>query len=150
MHHDVTDADSAVALGSGEVPVLATPRLIAWMEAQTVREAQPMLGEGQTTVGTAIRVEHLRATRVGGAVEVTATPPVEADGGRLTFSVLAVDGSGRIVAQGEIERAIVDRGRFLAGVSATDTAADNTASDGAAIKATDAPGDEGSDADARH
>lgn len=124
MRHEVTDADTATALGSGDVPVLATPRLIAWMEAQTVREAQPLVGDGQTTVGTAVRIEHLRATPVGGFVEVTATPPIEADGGKLTFSVLAVDGSGQIAAQGEIERAVVDRARFLARVSAADKGTD--------------------------
>lgn len=137
MRHEVTDADSAVALGSGDVPVLATPRLIAWMEAQTVREAQPLLGAGQTTVGIAIRVEHLRATPVGGVVEVTATPPIETESRRLTFTVLAVDGSGRIAAQGEIERAIVERDRFLAGASAAQAAA-NTGTD------------TGTDADASH
>lgn len=119
MRHEVTDADTAVALGSGDVPVLATPRLIAWMEAQTVREAWALLHEGQTTVGTAVRVEHLRATPLGGFVEVTATPPIEAGDRKLTFSVLAVDGSGQIVAQGEIERAIVDRARFLARAAAS-------------------------------
>ena len=118
MHHRVTDADTATALGSGDVPVLATPRLVAWMEAETVRAAQPLLGAGQTSVGTAVRVQHLRATAVGGGVEVTATPPTGVTGRRLTFSVLAVDGSGEIVAQGEIERAIVDRDRFLGAVSA--------------------------------
>src|SRR6185437_3823803 len=90
MRHEVTEADSAIALGSGDVPVLATPRLIAWMEARTVQEAQPLLGEDQTSVGTAIRIEHLRATPIGG----------------------------------EVERAVVDRDRFLAGLSAAHTAAD--------------------------
>jgi fluoroacetyl-CoA thioesterase len=62
MRHEVTDADTAAALGSGDVPVLATPRLIAWMEAATVRAAAAFLVKGQTTVGTAIRIEH-RADR---------------------------------------------------------------------------------------
>lgn len=119
MRYEVTDADTATALGSGDVPVLATPRLIAWMEAETVRAAQSLLAAGQTTVGTAVRIEHLRATAVGGGVEVTATLPPEAAGRRLTFSVLAVDGSGRVAARGEIERAIVDRERFLADVAAS-------------------------------
>ena len=55
MRHEVTDNDTAAALGSGDVPVLATPRLIAWMEAATVRAVTAFLGRGQTTVGTAIR-----------------------------------------------------------------------------------------------
>lgn len=113
MRYTVTDADTATALGSGDVPVLATPRLIAWMEAATVRVAQPVLEAGQTTVGTAVRIEHRRATAVGGGIEVTATLAQNADGRRLTFSVLAIDDAQQVVAAGEIERAIVDRGRFL-------------------------------------
>jgi fluoroacetyl-CoA thioesterase len=120
MRHEVTDNDTAAALGSGDVPVLATPRLIAWMEAATVRAVTAFLGRGQTTVGTAIRIEHRRATPVGGSVEITATPPRDVGGSRLTFHVQAVDGTGEVVAAGEIDRAIVDRQSFLASVSATD------------------------------
>lgn len=120
MGHEVTDADTASAIGSGDVPVLATPQLIAWMEAETVRAATAFLGSGQTTVGTGIRIQHRRATPVGGSVEITATPPSDVTGSRLTFRVQAVDGSGKVVAAGEIDRAIVDRQRFLASVSAAD------------------------------
>jgi predicted thioesterase len=67
----------------------------------------------QTTVGTAVRIEHRRATRVGDSVEVTAEPPAAATGRRLTFTVRAIDSSGEVVAVGEIDRAIVDRDRFL-------------------------------------
>jgi predicted thioesterase len=114
MRHEVTDADTATAMGSGDVPVLATPRLIAWLEAATVRAAAPFTGAGETTVGTEVRVRHLRATRVGGRVEVSAEPVPAAAPRRLTFVVRAVDGSGRLVATGEIDRAVVDRQRFLA------------------------------------
>lgn len=72
MRYEVTDADTAARVGSGDVPVLATPRLIAWLEAATVQAAAPFTGPGQTTVGTAVRIEHKRATKVGGTVEVTA------------------------------------------------------------------------------
>jgi len=113
MRHEVTDADTAASLGSGDVPVLGTPRLIAWMEAATVRAAAAFLGPGQTTVGTAVRVEHRRATAVGGSVEISATPSPEAGGRRLTFEVLGIDGSGQVVAAGQIDRVIVDRNRFL-------------------------------------
>ena len=116
MRHEVTDADTAAALGSGDVPVLATPRLIAWMEAATVRAAAAFL-TGQTTVGTAIRIEHRRATPVGGSVEITATPSRNAAGSRLTFDVQAIGGSGQLVPAGQIDRAIVDRQRFLASMS---------------------------------
>ena len=114
MFQQVTDADTAVSVGSGDVPVLATPQLIAWLEAATVAAAAPFTEPGRTTVGTAIRVEHVRAMPVGGRVEVTADPPVSLAGRQLTFSVRAVDESGRLVATGEIDRAIVGRQRFLA------------------------------------
>jgi fluoroacetyl-CoA thioesterase len=120
MHHEVSDTDTATALGGGDVPVLATPQLIAWMEAATLRASNAFLQTGQTTVGTAIRIEHRRATPVGGSIEITATPPYEAAGSRLTFHVQAVDSSGEVVAAGEIERTIVDRRRFLASVPALD------------------------------
>jgi fluoroacetyl-CoA thioesterase len=111
VRHEVTEADTAVMVGSGDVPVLATPRLIAWMEAATVRSAAAFIGAGQTTVGTAVRIEHRRPTPVGDSVEIDA--PHAPDGRRLTFSVRATDGSGKVVAAGEIDRAIVDRDRFL-------------------------------------
>jgi predicted thioesterase len=112
VRHEVTEADTAAAMGSGDVAVLATPRLIAWLEAATVAAAAPFLGDGQTTVGTAVRVEHRRPTQVGGSVEATAEPPAAADGYRLTFTVRATDGEGRTVASGEVDRAIVDRTLF--------------------------------------
>lgn len=121
MHHLVTDADTAAAMGSGDVPVLGTPRLIAWMEAATVSAAAGHLSAGQTTVGTAVRVEHRRATVVGDSVEITATPR-GVQGRRLTFAVQAVERSGQVVAEGEIDRVIVDRNRFLRGVSRPDAA----------------------------
>lgn len=113
MRYVVTDADTAASVGSGDVPVLATPRLIAWLEAATVAAAARFLGPGQTSVGTAVRIEHLRATKVGGAVDVFAEPPSAPSGRVLTFRVRAVDDSGQLVASGEIDRAIVDRERFL-------------------------------------
>lgn len=112
MRFEVTEADTAVALGSGDVRVLATPRLIAWLEAATVHTATSLIADGQTTVGSAIRVEHRRPTAVGGHVEVSAAPPA-ADGRRLTFAVQALDQNGRLVATGEIERVVVDRARFV-------------------------------------
>lgn len=113
MHFEVTDADTATALGSGDVPMLATPRLIAWMEAATVQAAARFLGAGETTVGTAVRIEHRRATPVGGRVEVIAEPPSAPAGPRVTFGVRAIDNLQELVAIGEIDRAIVNRDRFL-------------------------------------
>ncbi|HEU5416313.1 MAG TPA: hotdog domain-containing protein [Streptosporangiaceae bacterium] len=116
----VTEADTALAAGSGDVPVLATPRLLALAEAATVAAIAPHLARGQTSVGTAVHIEHRRATPVG--AQVTADAELTSvDGPRLTFSVTArhVVGSaggepGDVIAAGTVERAVVDRARFLA------------------------------------
>jgi predicted thioesterase len=120
MRRTVTGPDTATSMGSGDVPVLATPRLIAWLEAETVRAAAPLLQPGQTTVGTAIRIQHVAATAVGEIVDLTAAAPIRAAGDErhLSFTVRACDGAGRPVAHGEIDRVIVDRERFLARVAA--------------------------------
>lgn len=112
MRHHVTEADTAAAMGSGDVEVLGTPRLIAWLEAATVAAAAPYLADAQTSVGTAVRVRHRHPTPVGGTVQTHA----ELDGTgalpRLAFRVSAVDGSGTLVADGEIDRVVVDREGF--------------------------------------
>lgn len=118
MRHEVTDADTAAALGSGDVPVLATPRLIAWMEAATVHSAATLLTPHQTTVGTAVRIEHRRASVVGSSVEVAAVAPEGPAGRRLTFRVRATDAFGTLLAVGEMDRVIVDRQRFIQAASA--------------------------------
>lgn len=111
MRHEVTADDTALALGSGEVEVLATPRLVAWLEAATVAAAREIVGDGETTVGSGVRLRHRRPTPVGGRIETTAELR-ERDGARLTFAVHAVDGDGQVVGDGEIDRAVVDRATF--------------------------------------
>jgi fluoroacetyl-CoA thioesterase len=107
----VTEADTAQALGSGDVPVLATPRLLALAEAATVRATARYLPVGTTTVGTRVQLEHLSATPIGGTVEVAATLST-VDGRRLGFAVSAHDGE-TLAARGTVERVLVDRERFL-------------------------------------
>jgi fluoroacetyl-CoA thioesterase len=111
----VTAADTAVALGSGDVEVLATPRLVALTEEATVRAVAPGLAAGQTTVGTRVELEHMAATPIGRTVEAEAWL-VEVDGRRLAFVVEAHEGS-TVVARGRVERVVVDRQRFLDRVS---------------------------------
>jgi len=109
----VGEADTAQALGSGDVPVLATPRLVALAEAATVRATARHLPSGSTTVGTRVSVAHLAPTPIGGTVTVTAELST-VDGRRLAFAVSATDGAGTPVAEGTVERTLVDRARFLA------------------------------------
>jgi fluoroacetyl-CoA thioesterase len=112
MRHVVTDEDTAISLGSGDVAVLATPRLIAWLEAETVLVAAPLLEEGRTSVGTAVHIDHVKATPVGGSVEVSARRVTPDDERRLTFEVAATDDEGEAVGGGEITRVVVDRASF--------------------------------------
>ena len=114
MRYEVTEADTAAAVGSGEVAVLATPRLLAWLEAATLQAVAPLVSAERTTVGTAVRVKHRRPSPVGAPVEVTAHAPDSVDDHRVTCSVWAVDEHGTVLADGEIDRAIVDRSQFPA------------------------------------
>jgi fluoroacetyl-CoA thioesterase len=111
----VTSVDTAQAVGSGALPVLGTPRLLAWCESATCAAAQPMLSPGRTTVGTRVSLEHSAASAVGSVVQVTAEL-VHADGRLLRFAVAASDEDGRLLATGEITRVVVDTERFLARV----------------------------------
>jgi len=110
----VTDDDTATALGSGSLPVLATPRLLAWCEAATCAAVEPALPEGATSVGTRISLEHLAASPVGQAVEVSAsTTYVDGRLHRFTVSARHVGGNGKVVGSGEVTRVVVDAERFL-------------------------------------
>ena len=109
----VTPADTAEALGSGSLPVLGTPRLLAWCEAATCAAIEPALRAGETSVGTRVELEHTRGSLVGVRVEVTATP-VHRDGRLHRFSVVAREAEGGpVVATAEVTRVVVDAERFL-------------------------------------
>jgi predicted thioesterase len=111
----VSDSDTAQAVGSGSLPVLGTPRLLAWCEATTCAAAERLVGEGRTTVGTRVELEHRAASAVGSVVHVVADL-VHTDGRLLRFSVAASAPDGRLLATGEITRVVVDADRFLARV----------------------------------
>jgi predicted thioesterase len=104
-------ADTAVALGSGDIEVLGTPRLIALCEEATVSALAQELDDDVASVGMRIRVDHLQPTPVGAAVTADAVLD-KIDGRRLTFTV-SVSDSGGLVAAGKITRALVDRASFL-------------------------------------
>src|ERR1700734_2762755 len=84
----VTGGDTAEAMGSGNLPVLATPRLLALAEAATVAAVAPQLADGLTTVGTAVSLEHRKASPLGAEVVVEAEL-TEVDGRRLVFGFIA-------------------------------------------------------------
>ena len=108
----VTDADTAQTLGSGDVPVLGTPRVPALAEAATVAATARQLPGGVTTVGTRAEVEHRAPTPVGHLVTALATL-AKVDGRKLLFEVAVRDGE-ELVAEVRVERVILDRQRFIA------------------------------------
>ncbi|MPZ29130.1 MAG: thioesterase [Micromonosporaceae bacterium] len=107
----VTDADTAQAMGSGDVPVLGTPRILALAEAATVAATAARLAPGRTTVGTRVELEHTAPSPVGATVTATATL-AKVDGRRLLFEVQVTAG-GQTVAEARVERTLVDRQRFV-------------------------------------
>ena len=109
----VTEDDTAEALGSGSLPVLGTPRLLAWCEAATCAAIEPALPSGGTSVGTRVSLEHQAASPVGAGVEVSASATY-VDGRLHRFTVAARHtGDGKVVGTGEITRVVVDAERFL-------------------------------------
>ncbi len=113
IDHVVTNGDTASAVGSGALPVLATPRLIGWLEAATCAAVDEALPAGSTSVGTRLGLEHLRPAIVGTRVSCLATL-AHVDGRLLRFEVVATGEDGRVLAHGEITRVVVDEARFLA------------------------------------
>jgi predicted thioesterase len=107
----VDQGDTAIALGSGDVAVLGTPRLIALCEAATVAAVGGRLDATATTVGIKVTFEHIAASKVGAAVRAEAVLE-EVDGRILRFKVRAFEGD-KLIGRGEVVRAIVDRDRFL-------------------------------------
>lgn len=108
----VTDADTAQSLGSGDVPVLATPRVLALAEAATVAATARQIPGGITTVGTRAEIEHRAPTPVGHRVTARALL-TKTDGRTLFFEVTVHDGD-RLVAEVRVERVTLDRRRFIA------------------------------------
>jgi fluoroacetyl-CoA thioesterase len=108
----VSDADTATALGSGDLAVLATPRLLAWCEAVTCDAVADALAAGQTTVGSRVSLTHERPSPVGAEVVVRAAV-VHVDGRLVRYEVVAEHADGTVVGHGEVTRVVVDRDRFL-------------------------------------
>jgi fluoroacetyl-CoA thioesterase len=116
----VADTDTAIAIGSGDVPVLGTPRLLALAEAAAVAAIGPSLEPGLTSVGTSAVLEHKGPSPVGAEVAVEAEL-TEVDGRRLVFRFIArqkrlagsPDDQDAVVGAGTLERVLVDRDRFV-------------------------------------
>lgn len=107
----VGDGNTAAAMGSGDMPVFATPAMAALMENAAMKAVEDALPDGAATVGTAISISHVKASPVGARITASAEL-VEVDGRRLVFAVRAWDERGTI-GEGSHTRFVVDRGRFM-------------------------------------
>lgn len=107
----VTEENTALAAGSGDLRVFATPHMIALMENAAVSSIARFLEEGQSSVGTLISVTHDAATPVG--MKVWAESEVVAvEGRKVTFKLEAFDEAGKI-GGGTHERFIISPDRFI-------------------------------------
>lgn len=122
VRRDVTieESDTALAHGSGDVPVLATPRVLALAEAACVEAISGELPETETTVGSFAEIEHHGPSPVGATVHVEATL-IGHHGRRLEFNII-FRMHDEVVARVQHRRVIVDRDRFLSKLEAAKTA----------------------------
>jgi len=107
----VEAANTAAAMGSGELEVFATPALAAAMECAAMRAVARALPEGATTVGAELNVSHIKPSGIGARIAATAVL-TEVEGRRLTFNVGARDDEG-MIGEGVHVRYVVDRRRFM-------------------------------------
>ena len=110
----VIHENTAAAVGSGLVPVFATPSMIALMEQAAASSLLPYLSEDQGSVGTHINVSHEAATPIGMSVRAE-SEVIEVNGKQITFSVAAYDDAG-LIGQGTHKRALITTDRFMAKV----------------------------------
>lgn len=103
--------DTAMEVGSGSLLVYATPCMVALMEGAACEAIAQALAEGQTTVGTALNIEHISATPVGLDVRAEATVTA-VEGKVITFEVKAFDEAGEI-GHGTHKRVIINAQKFL-------------------------------------
>ena len=107
----VTDAVTAVRMGSGDMPVLATPAMMALMENAAMLAVADELPEGSTTVGGHIASSHLRPSKIGDVVRAVAEV-TKVDGRKIEFKVSAYSGDV-LLGEGTHLRFVVDRERFM-------------------------------------
>ena len=112
----VAEEHTAPRLGSGRAPVLASPAMIALIEAAAVACVEDQLADGQETLGIHLDVEHIAATPVGLSVTATAQL-IEVAGRKLVFNVEARD-ARELIGRGRHTRIVVDSARFRAKVAA--------------------------------
>ena len=117
---EVTSANSAKTMGSGDMDVFATPSMVALMENAAMMAVASALPEGSATVGTQINTSHIKASPIGATITASAQL-TEVEGRMLTFAVKAWDEKG-VIGEGVHTRFVVDRERFLSKLQSAQTA----------------------------
>lgn len=112
--HTTDKRSTAIALGSGDLPVLATPKVVALVEEAAVAAVAGLVADTDTTVGSHIDVDHLAPTPIGGTVVATATV-VALKGRRLDFEATVTE-EAELVAKATHVRYIVNRESFMESV----------------------------------
>jgi len=107
----VTEENTALKLGSGTLPILATPAMIMLIEKTASECLRPFLQEGESTVGTSLNVKHSAASPVGSDV-FCKVDVIEVDRSRIVFNVKVWDNGGE-VGSGTHERFMVNNERFM-------------------------------------
>ena len=107
----VEHKDTAAVYGSGALEVFATPAMIALMEKTCLESVADKIGEGNTTVGIAVNIKHLKASPVGSTIRCEAEL-VEVDRRRLVFDVKCFEDE-TLVGEGIHERFVVDSQKFM-------------------------------------
>jgi predicted thioesterase len=108
----VADGDTAISRGTGGVPVLATPCVVALCEQAAISAIKDRLPAGMTTVGMRVQIDHLQPTAVGHEVRAEAVLRY-VEGRKMIFAV-SVDDDRGLVAAGKVIRVVVDKERFMA------------------------------------
>lgn len=112
----VAEPDTAQALGTGDVPVLASSRIFAWCEEASFAALAPSVPMGSTSVAMRVQIDHVRAAAIGTPVVAIATLE-RVEGRRFVFVVSALDSNSEELASGRIVRVVVEVGPFLAKAS---------------------------------
>lgn len=116
LHHSesliVEHKDTAAVYGSGALEVFATPAMIALMEKTCLMSVCDKIGEGNTTVGIAVNIKHLKASPVGATI-VCKAELIEVDRRRLVFAVKCLEGE-TLIGEGIHERFVVESEKFMA------------------------------------
>lgn len=108
----VQGIDTAVALGSGTLEVLATPRMIAWMENTAMKLCAHHCQMGECTVGIAITANHIKASKIGAEITIEATLDT-IDGRKLSLTITASDDNGNEIGNAKHERFVVNNELFM-------------------------------------